>query len=129
MDAAVREFVRRRAKGRCEYCRLKQADAPFAAFHVEHVVAIKHGGGDDVSNLAFSCNRCNYCKGPNIAGVDEKSGKVVPLFHPQQQMWREHFRRRKAFVVGRTPCGRATVAVCRMNDPERVQLRAEARRR
>lgn len=39
MDAALRELVRRRASGRCEYCRLPQDAAPYFTFHVDHIRA------------------------------------------------------------------------------------------
>ena len=53
MDAATRNFVRRRAGGRCEYCLLPQESFE-AAHHIEHIVARQHGGGDETSNLALA---------------------------------------------------------------------------
>jgi len=55
-----------RAGNRCEYCRLPEelSDVPF---HVEHIVARQHQGGDELSNLALACDRCNLYKGPNLA--------------------------------------------------------------
>ncbi len=55
MDAATREFVRKRAGNRCEYCQLPQDAAPFFTFHIEHVRARQHPGGDEVENLAVAC--------------------------------------------------------------------------
>lgn len=51
MDAATREFVRRRAADRCEYCLLQQKHSDLA-HHIEHIVARRNGGTDDSSNLA-----------------------------------------------------------------------------
>jgi hypothetical protein len=51
MDAQTRELVWRRAGQRCEYCRIHLDDEPFYRFHVEHVVAKQHPGGDDPDNL------------------------------------------------------------------------------
>jgi len=48
MDAAVRHLVRQRAGDCCEYCRLPQ-EAVDATFHVEHIIALQHGGNDDPS--------------------------------------------------------------------------------
>lgn len=63
MTPFVREMVRQRAGDRCQYCRIPQYAIPDVRFHVEHVVAVQHGGGDDPENLALACDRCNYYKG------------------------------------------------------------------
>src|SRR5208282_5174675 len=70
MDASTREFVRQRASHRCEYCRLPETAVPFFAFHVEHVRASQHRGGDEAENLALACPYCNRFKGPNLSAID-----------------------------------------------------------
>ena len=124
MDAALREFVRHRASFRCEYCLLPQDVAGYP-HHIEHIVAKKHGGLDEPDNLALACHRCNLCKGPNLAGLDPETQALVPLFHPRRERWHEHFRWKGAWMEGETPTGRATIAVLRMNDWRRLELRAE----
>jgi hypothetical protein len=124
MDAATKALVRRRAGDDCEYCGLSQDDLPFVRFHVEHIVPKQHGGTDAASNLALSCNPCNAHKGPNLAGIDPESGQVVPLFHPRESAWHEHFEMRGAIILGRTATGRATIRVLAMNTVERIELRA-----
>jgi hypothetical protein len=123
MDAATRRLVRRRAVDRCEYCRLPQS-AVNAAFHVEHIRSRQHGGGDDPQNLALACDRCNFCKGPNLVGVDPDTDVMVPLFDPRRDVWNEHFTLAAADIVGTTEVGRATVHLLQMNDPRRRGLRA-----
>ena len=123
MEAAARIAVRRRAALRCEYCGLHQEHAPFAAFHVEHVIPRKHGGPDDVSNLALACDRCNLHKGSNLAGLDPTTGHLAPLFNPRADQWEAHFCREGPRIVGRTATGRATVEVLCFNAPRRVRLR------
>lgn len=123
MDAATRRLVQERAGNACEYCRLAQADEPFASFHVEHVVARQHGGGDEPGNLCWACTSCNLHKGPNIAGIDPASKSLVPLFHPRLQTWDDHFEWNGAELRGRTATGRATVAVLAINLPENIELR------
>jgi 5-methylcytosine-specific restriction endonuclease McrA len=63
-DRALRERVGARALRRCEYCHLQQALVPLVVFHVDHIVARKHGGGDGDENLALACFHCNLHKGP-----------------------------------------------------------------
>ena len=92
MDAATRALVWRRARGRCEYCRIPQEAAPFVPFHVEHVVARQHQGDDSLDNLAIACDRCNVYKGPNLASIAEDSSAMVALFNPRKDAWDDHFR-------------------------------------
>lgn len=66
---------------------------------------------------------CNNGKGSNLSGIDPVSGRVVRLFNPRRQRWGTHFDLEGAIIVGRTPTGRASVRVLRMNEPERVDLR------
>src|SRR5438309_2543774 len=113
MDNALRALVRRRAGGRCEYCRLHQDDYDYQIFHVEHIIPKQHGGTDDDSNLCLSCAECNWFKGPNLAGLID--GKLYPLFNPRRQRWKRHFRWDQTTLVGRTYVGRATVQVLNIN--------------
>jgi HNH endonuclease len=123
MANPLRELVRLRAGHRCEYCHLPDFAAPASTFHIEHIVAKQHRGGDDAENLAWCCHRCNLCKGPNLSGIDPLSENVVLLFHPRRQVWKRHFEWLGSVLIGRTQIGRATIAVLDMNDPHRVELR------
>ena len=58
VSAADRALVRGRALGRCEYCRLPESSG-FVEHQIDHIIAIKHGGGSDPGNLALSCTLCN----------------------------------------------------------------------
>jgi hypothetical protein len=50
-------------------------------------------------------------------GVDETSQESVPLFHPRQDLWEEHFHvdPETGAIEGLTSIGRATVACLQMN--------------
>jgi hypothetical protein len=119
----LRNLVRRRADDRCEYCRIGQGDEPYLPFHVEHIIARQHRGSDAAHNRAWSCNHCNSCKGPNLTGIDPRTGKIVRLFHPRKHKWERHFRWVGPYLVGRTPVGRTTVEVLQINHPNRANLR------
>ncbi|MGA8351851.1 MAG: HNH endonuclease signature motif containing protein, partial [Isosphaeraceae bacterium] len=67
-------MVRERASERYAYCRLPQSALPLARFHIEHVIARQHRGGDSPGNLALSYHHCNLHKGPNLPGVDPQDG-------------------------------------------------------
>jgi hypothetical protein len=124
IDAGVRRFVRERAGERCEYCRLHQSNSEIR-YHIEHIIARKHGGGDDLDNLALACHRCNLHKGPNLSGIDPVTGQVENLFHPRGDRWQEHFTFKGAHTEGLTAVGRATVESLVLNDPRRLELRQQ----
>lgn len=124
MDSRTREFVRQRAGNRCEYCLLPE-EVDEWPFHLEHVIARQHGGGDELDNLCWACSRCNLHKGPNLASLDPEAGTQVSLFNPRQLNWSDHFTVQSAKIVGLTPIGRATVKLLQMNDGRRVDLRIE----
>jgi 5-methylcytosine-specific restriction endonuclease McrA len=123
IDSAVRALVWQRAGSCCEYCRLAQRDTPFRTFHIDHIVPRKHGGRNDPDNLALACDRCSLHKGSNLAGIDDETGVITPLFHPRTENWEDHFGPEGIRIIGLTPTGRATVRVCGMNLPRRLRLR------
>jgi hypothetical protein len=69
------------------------------------------------------------CKGPNLTAVDPDTDLVVPLFNPRTDAWEVHFQWLGALLIGRTPIGRATIRLLRMNEEERMAMREELRRR
>jgi hypothetical protein len=102
---------------------MPQACYPTIPFPIDHVIARQHGGPTRLANLALSCLHCNSHKGPNIAGLDPKTGKLTRLFNPRRQTWARHFRWEGAYLIGRTPVGRVTVAVLALNAPDAVTVR------
>ena len=123
MTPAQREAVRQRANGRCEYCRLPDSAMVLEDFHVEHIIARKHGGVDNEDNLAWACIFCNLYKGPNLASLDPDSGELTRLFHPRRDKWEEHFRLDVALIVGLTPVGRTTCWLLELNSEILTTLR------
>lgn len=119
---SLREFVRSRAEGRCEYCQLPELEE-LPPHHLEHIVARQHGGTDQPDNLAWACRRCNLFKGPNLTAIDPDSSEIVPLFHPRRDDWFVHFEVKASRIIGRTPADRATVVLLNMNDSRRLTLR------
>jgi hypothetical protein len=124
MDAALRRMVWQRAHGRCEYCRIPEA-ADDAPFEIDHVISRKHAGPTSASNLCLSCYYCNSSKGSDISSLDRKTRKLSPLFNPRRHKWTAHFRWDGPYLIGRTAIGRVSVALLRINDDLRVELRKE----
>jgi hypothetical protein len=94
-------------------------------FHVDHVIAVQHGGSDAFDNLCWSCSRCNLHKGPNISSIEAAGAEPIALFQPRRDRWEEHFQIEAGRVVGRTPVGRVTVRLLAMNASSRIELRQQ----
>ena len=122
MDAALQQQVWARAGAVCEYCRMPQAcDA--LPFCIDHIVALKHRGMTQESNLALACFNCNTYKGTNIAGIDPMSNELTPLFNPRTMVWADHFEWHGAELLGRTSIGRTTCDVLAINHPDNLEHR------
>jgi hypothetical protein len=113
-----------RAQNRCEYCPIPHPHYRLP-FQIDHIISRQHGGKTIVENLALACLHCNRHKGPNIAGWDSDSHQLVRLFHPRTDLWVKHFRFDSAYLLGKTPIGRATVQVLAMNAEDLLLLRVE----
>jgi HNH endonuclease len=118
--------VRHRAAGRCEYCLFPES-ASELPFHIDHIIAQKHGGQSKSENLAWACFSCNLRKGPNIAGLDPETGGLMPLFNPRTDGWTDHFAWDGLLLRGKTAIGRATVAVLDINHVDSVTVREALR--
>jgi hypothetical protein len=123
MERALEQLVWDRAQSRCEYCQLSQ-ECDTITFEIDHVLAQSHGGLTIASNLALACFLDNSYKGPNLAGIDPDTGRIVRLFHPRRHKWSKHFRWEGPSLQGRTAIGRATVATLKINLPNRIAHRA-----
>lgn len=124
VPVALERRVRERADGACEYCRLPQTAYPLP-FQIDHVIAEQHRGKTQLNNLAVACPRCNRNKGPNIAGIDELTRQLTPLFHPRRDRWEDHFVWHGPRLRGLTPIGRVTIRVLGINQADAVRLRRE----
>lgn len=122
MSPRLRRQVRERAEFRCEYCHLPE-EVSELRFQADHVIAEKHVGATTAANLCWACFRCNSHKGPNLAGLDERTGQMTRLFNPRSDEWKTHFRWSGTKLIGKTPLGRATVTVLCVNREDVVLLR------
>jgi hypothetical protein len=121
-NKSLEQDVRRRAAGRCEYCLFPESGSTLKHV-VDHILARQHGGLTEAENLALCCDRCNWHKGPNIAGIDTDTGQIVRLFHPRTDVWTAHFRWNGPRLVGLSPIGRVTIAVLSLNNAYRIAMR------
>jgi len=82
-----------------------QSSFPLVSFHVEHVIARQHGGGDEIQDLCLSGHWCNLLKRPNRSSlVAHRSslieGELVRLFNPRADVWSEHFQMNDGLIEG-----------------------------
>ena len=124
----VSQKLRRRviecAQGCCEYC-LSQEQFSTQAFSIDHIVPVEKGGETTLDNLALSCQGCNNHKYTKTEGYDPVTHQIVPLYHPRQQQWDEHFIWNEdcTLILGLTPTGRATVETLHLNREGVINLR------
>jgi hypothetical protein len=122
----VRARVRAQAGNRCGYCQSSQRYV-LGLLEIDHIIPTARGGTDEEHNLWLACRMCNSFKGTQISGRDPLHGRRVRLFNPRRQRWGRHFHWSEdaTRIIGRTTCGRVTVAALQLNHVIAVMVRRE----
>jgi HNH endonuclease len=120
----LQRAVIKRANGYCEYCLLPAAFSP-NPFNFEHIIPLIKNGLTVLLNLAYSCGGCNAHKKDKIQGLDPLTRQLFPLFNPRTDIWTEHFQWSDddLQIIGKTPKGRATVQLLKVNREGNINLR------
>ena len=118
--------VRKTSRFRCGYCLLQQQYSPII-FQFDHYIPVAKGGTNDENNLWLACGNCNNAKSDNTECFDSATNLTVSIFNPRTQIWHEHFEwsENGAIIVGKTPTGRGTVALLKLNNERIVAVRRE----
>ncbi len=124
VSKSIRRMLSERAGGRCEYCLIHE-DISIKKHEPDHIIPKKHGGSDDVSNLALACFVCNKFKGSEVGAFDSVTGELVAIFNPRFQSWDTHFELSDGLINPLTDVGRVSILVLQLNRPLRVQLRKQ----
>lgn len=114
----------RRAKDRCEYCRLSQLGQE-ATFHIDHVIPIVAGGKTVSENLALACVSCSLRKGSRQTYLDRKTNHEEKLFDPRKDKWEAHFEWEDVRLKGKTSVGRVTIDCLKLNRKLILAIRKE----
>lgn len=124
LTAEQRNMIAERAGYCCEYCYSQLQFSP-DPFSIEHIIPRAGGGTDEMSNLALACQGCNNRKYISIEALDPITGQMVPLYHPRQDQWYQHFAWNEDYtlILGVTPSGRATIEKIQLNRSGVVNLR------
>lgn len=124
LTRSLKQSVRLRAKGCCEYC-MSQEKFATQSFSIDHIIPVSKNGKTRLDNLALACQGCNNFKYDKLDGEDKLSGEKAPLYHPRKEKWDEHFAWDKSYtiMVGLTPTGRATIEELQLNRSGLINLR------
>lgn len=124
VSRTLQRTVKIRAQDCCEYCQSQGAYTP-DPLTIDHIQPRHLGGPSVLENLAWACAGCNCHKSGRVAALDPQSNTEVALFNPRQQKWSDHFEWNDNFtqIVGKTPCGRATLMVLQLNRLSLLNLR------
>lgn len=115
----VRIKVKERAFQSCEYCRVPELFS-FLGFEIDHIISKKHGGSNELMNLAWSCAFCNNSKGSDLGTVLLPSTEIVRFYNPRKDIWDNHFEFSGPMIIPKTNIGAATVKIFQFNDVNRI---------
>ena len=124
VSQALQRAIREQFHDCCAYCRTAEF-LTATTFELEHILPVSAGGGTTLENLCLACPTCNRYKAARQTAVDPQTGDVVALFHPQQQLWSEHFAwtQNSAEILSLTAIGSATCQLLKMNRPQLIRVR------
>ncbi len=124
LPVELRQLLLEADDHRCAYCQTGEFNSGYPTV-VDHIIPLSKGGPTSFENLCFACHRCNQFKGAITEMEDLLTGEIVPLFHPRQQRWKEHFAWDAASIriLGLTAIGRVTVIALRLNNEVIVNAR------
>ncbi|GAB1543787.1 hypothetical protein NUACC21_64630 [Scytonema sp. NUACC21] len=108
----------------CAYC-LSAESLTVTTFEFEHIIPRSAGGETSFNNLCLACPSCNRYKASRQTATDPITQQEVPLFHPQEQLWRDHFAWNEdgTEIIGLTSVGRATISALKMNRSQLIRVR------
>ena len=124
INVALRQLVKTRANGVCEYCLIHEYDTYFGC-QVDHIISEKHGGPTEADNLAYACSFCNRYKGSDIGSIVWRTGQFCRFFNPRIDRWADHFPLSGVRIVSLTDIGEVTARILDFNNVDRLIERQE----
>lgn len=124
VSVELRRLVSNRAEGYCEYCKFPVKFA-LESMEIDHAFPVSLGGKTIAENLALACHGCNQNKQNRIEAIDLGSSTLVEIYHPRTMVWEKHFgwSQDTTLIVGKTPTGRVTVQMLKLNRSGLINLR------
>ena len=124
MPRKISQFLQRKvrkcANFLCEYCHADER-WQFVPFTIDHIIPESQGKNDSLENLALACFHCNRQKS------DKLSVNQIPIFHPRQMRWNEHFIWSKdcSQILPKTEIGKITINLLQLNRDRLLLIRAD----
>lgn len=120
----LRQRVRKYFQDCCAYCLSPQSLIP-VTFEIDHIKPKALGGETVFENLCFACPSCNSYKQDHYVVVDPETGESTFLFHPHQDIWKDHFSwaNNQTQMVAKSAKARATITQLQLNRPALAELR------
>lgn len=124
ISVELQREIRARFVDCCAYCRTAES-LTVSIFEFEHIIPRSAAGETIFENLCLACPSCNRYKASRQTAFDLITQQEVNLFHPQLQIWAEHFAWSEdaTEIIGLTPIGRATIFALKMNRPQLIRVR------
>ncbi len=122
LTASIREQVRHRAQGACEFCGITEIDAG-GMLTIDHFQPRTKSGSDTLENLIYACIACNQYK----QDYWPRTETAPILWNPRKEAASQHFvEQEDGELTALTPTGVFTIQRLRLN---RSQLIAARQRR
>ncbi|WP_229600112.1 HNH endonuclease signature motif containing protein [Runella sp. SP2] len=92
----------------------------YISHQIDHIISIKHGGENNLDNLAYACFQCNVNKGSDIGTVLLPDRTLIRLYNPRIDYWHDHFEIENGVIYPKTTIGQATIKILDFNDVDRI---------
>lgn len=117
ISVELRQLLEEADDGQCVYCQTTEHNSG-QALTIDHCTPRAKGGETTFANCCRACRRCNEAKSDQLIAIDPLTAEYVPLYHPRQQRWSEHFvwDQHGTRLLGLTSVGRATIIALDMNN-------------
>lgn len=121
----TRDKVSKRADYCCEYCLIPER-LSFFKYQVEHIISVKHNGGDELSNLAYACPICNRNKGTDLGTIIGEPPSLVRFYNPRVDDWNDHFvLKSNGEILSTSSIGKATINILKLNHEDATLQRVK----
>jgi hypothetical protein len=119
--ATLREQVRRRAQGACEFCGTSEISIG-NLLTIDHFQPQSKGGSDDIENLIYACIACNQYK----QDYWPASEALPALWNPRQEPATQHLvEQLDGQLTPLTSTGEFTIERLRLNRPQLILARQQ----